>query len=313
MTLLNRKVNNIITFTPAGGTRVYLSPLINSDVITEEGTGMPPIDYITEQGPFQHGLSPKTFRLQPRMIQYRLRQQFCSSSAYASGRQALLDLLRPNRPEGAIGTLTKYLPNNKVLALDVAISEGPAFKARTLGKWDEWAIDEVIRFIAFNPVAYDPALKVYTFSRAGSGSFPYTFPIVFSVPDELSFPIEFPIEFYGYDITSTIAYLGNWEEYPTIVITGPAGPRVEIYNLTTGESLILQDIELGPSETATITLTYATKTIVRNDGTNLAHLAQGDLATFHLTPGDNIFRVVIQSPGASSSVVFQYHDRYIGY
>lgn len=66
-------------------------------VISSQGWGMPPIDYITQKTPFQHGATVKDYRLQPRIIQLLLQQSFCDREALFSGRQALLDVLRPNR------------------------------------------------------------------------------------------------------------------------------------------------------------------------------------------------------------------------
>lgn len=330
------KAENIITFTPSSGPRVYLSPLNNSDVITEEGTGMPPIDYITEQGPYQHGVTPKTFRLQPRIIQYRLRQQFCSSAEYTTGRHDLLSLLRPNRPEGITGVLTNYLPNRAIRSLDVAIAEGPAFKARSLGRWDEWAIDEIIRFIAFNPIYYDPTQYSETWVPPTITGFPYTFTFPFTVPRELEFPIEYPIEFYDFELTDVIAYAGNWAEFPTFVITGPA-QYIEIRNtvvstvvtttttdtgivsvVTTNtsrtEKLVIAGFYLGEGRAITIVLTPAAKTVTLDDGTNMQPYVtdDSDLGTFHLEPGDNNFTVIMRGSGVNSRIVMTWKNRYIG-
>lgn len=319
MGFLGRKLVNVIQYTPPGGQRVNLSPLANSDIITEEGTGMPPIEHITEQGPFEHGVTPKDYRLQPRIVSYRLRQQFCSLGAYYTGRSALLDLLRPNYDPNVItGTVTKYLPNGQVRSLDVAILDGPLFKAKAPGAWDEWAIDEVIRFIAFNPIAYGPTQQTHIVS-CETTEFTYTFPIYFSCENQLVFPITFPITFEHFDLGGIIEYDGNWPEYPQIVITGPVSDYVKIENVTTGMILELISANgfpgLAVGETITFNLTYSVKTIVDSNGNNvIGYLSDdSDLSEFSIVPGDNEIRVIMYGHGAGSQVAFNYYNRYIGY
>lgn len=319
MGFLGRKLVNVVQYTPPGGQRVYLSPLRDKDVITEEGTGMPPIDYITQQGPYQHGVTPLDFRLEPRILSYRLRQQFCSLGDYYTGRQALLELIRPNySPTQITGQITKFLANGQVRAFDVAVLDGPLFKAKGPGAWDEWAIDEVVRFIAFNPIAYSPTQQSFVVS-CGSGGFPYTFPFEFDCDDQLVFPITFPIRFSHFDISGTLTYNGDWTEFPQIVITGPAQERIRIENVTTGLVLELTAgngfTGLAPGETITFDLTYAVKTVVDQDGNNLIGQLSNDsdLVEFSLVPGENELRVLVYGAGTATQVAFNYYHRYIGF
>ena len=66
-------------------------------VMSSQGWGMPPIDWIIKTSPFQHGATVKDYRLQPRIIQLLVEQNFCSRDAYWAGRSALIDAMRPNR------------------------------------------------------------------------------------------------------------------------------------------------------------------------------------------------------------------------
>lgn len=314
---LNQRITNIIEYTPPGGQRVYLSPLDDSNILTEEGTGMPPIEYITDRGPFQHGVSYNDFFLQPRIVQYRLRQDFCSARAYQDGRDALLYLLRPGRsPTVPTGKLTKYLPNGGIRTLDVCILEGPAFRAKTPNKWDEWGIDEILRFIAFDPIYYDPNRKVAVVVScvADVDNFPYTFPFYFAQSCQLTFPASFPIIFNGWDRTIDINYTGSWQEYPTIEIRGPAGPFIRITNETTGQVLTLTDLMIGDGEVVTITLAYGSQLVTGPNGENLlSHVAaSSSLADFALQPGVNTMRVVLRSGGGDATVTFRYYHRFIG-
>src|SRR3990167_9916197 len=102
---------------------------------------MPQIEYITQRGPYQHGVTVQDYFLQPRVIQMLIRQQYCSRIKLWAGRSNILNHLRPNRQSPGqlnTGKLRKYLPDGSIRDLDVLIQEGPRFEARNL-KWDEWA------------------------------------------------------------------------------------------------------------------------------------------------------------------------------
>lgn len=296
-------------FITQDGTTYLLGSSLQKNVLTDEGTGMPPIDYITQRGPFQHGETVHDYFLRPRVLQYRIHQRFCSRSDYWAGREALLDILRPNR--GVSGTLRKVLSTGSVRDLTVAIQQGPGFAPRKLNEWAEWSIDEVLRFIAFNPVYYEPTVRTQTWTAPVCGSFPYTFPINLVCP--FIFPITFPIMFlqFGGDPV-IIDYQGSWEEYPTFTVAGPASV-IRIINQTTGEDLVVT-YGLLAGEVLTIDLTYSAKTITLQDGTNLLPYlsTDSDLGTFHLQPGDNLLSVNILGAGAVTQTVMTYRNRYIG-
>ena len=140
-------------------------------VFSWEGEGMPPIDYITQRGPFQHGETVLNFFLRPRILQAIIRHSYCSRSAYWDGRADLLDVLRPNRQTpGNItpGRLRKRLANGDIRDLDVFILEGPGFAARPGSSWDEWSYSETIRFIAYNPVWFHPTEQTQTLTIISS-------------------------------------------------------------------------------------------------------------------------------------------------
>lgn len=268
-------------------------------VLSDEGSGLPPIEYITQRGPFQHGESITDYFLRPRVVQYLLRQNFCNRQAAYDGRTALLSAIRPNRAGGPTGTLRHVLPNGSARDLTVAPLEGPKFEPRQLDRYDEWSIQEVLRFIAHNPVYYNPVQQSSVFG-------PQT--------GQLTFPITFPITFGGFNITNVVNYLGNWEEYPTFIITGPAGPYIEINNLTTGEKIALSGYSLVAGDAITIALAYGSQTIVDGAGTNLLQYltSDSDLISFHLEPGNNSIQTIINSAGAVTIVTMRYYERFIG-
>lgn len=284
-------------------------------VMSDEGSGLPPIEYITERAPYQHGESVKDYFLQPRVVQFLIRQNYCSRQAAWDGRNALLDAIRPNREGGPTGTLRKILPNGTKRDLTCAPLEGPRFEPRKLDAWDEWSIQEVLRFIAFDPTYFNPTLRSETFGPCGSSTgFPYTFPFPFGTNEcQLIFPITFPITFEPFDIPDILTNAGTWATFPTITVVGPSN-NIRIYNETTGEQLELIGYVSPAGDTVTFDLTYGVKTITNTAGDNLlAYLSSdSDLSTFNLVPGENNIRINIGSYSTATYATISWYDRYIG-
>ena len=306
----------------AGGFIAYISPdgreyplhtphQIGRWVVSFSGFGTPPIDYITQRGPFQHGVTVKDFFLQPRVIQLLIRQAFCDRVAWWAGRAALLNEIRPNRQAtatGAVpGTLRIVETDGTTRDLSVFITEGPRFEPRVSGEWDEWAFMEALRFIAHDPVAFDPTQVTASFTIALAAS--------------LVFPITFPITFGTgvVDDTLAITYPGTWLTFPVITIVGPIDlPRID--NNTTGEKIEFT-IDIAAGRTITIDLTEGNKTVVDDLGTNLigAITSDSDLGTFHIAPdpeapgGVNTLRLRGDNPTGATSVSLAYFERYFGF
>ncbi len=280
-------------------------------VISFTGFGAPPIDYITQRGPFQHGVTVKNFFLRPRTIQLLIRQAFCDRTAWWAGRAALLNEIRPNRQATATasvpGTLRIVETDGTIRDLSVFIAEGPGFEPRVSGEWDEWAFMEALRFTAHDPVAFDPTQVTATFTITLGAS--------------LVFPITFPITFGSgaLDDTLVVTYLGTWLSFPVITIVGPIEqPRID--NVTTGEKIEFS-IDIAPGRTITINLTEGNKTVVDDLGTNLigAVTPDSNLATFHIAPdpeaagGLNTMRLRGTNPTGATAVSLAYFDRYFGF
>jgi hypothetical protein len=273
------------------------------------GLGMPPIRYVTQRGPFQHGETLLDYFLEPRLIQVRHRRVSHNRNDFWTHRNDILNHLRPNRQSInslASGQLRKTFPDGRVRDIDVLVEQGPTFDRGGAG-WDEWATDDIIRFIAHNPTFYDPTQVSTSFD--------------FSTFEELVFPIDFPIAFFAtsFDETDTLVYSGSWLSYPEIIMTGPMNNPI-ITNTTTGEKIEL-DYNISSGEIVTVTTNYGNKTVTNGDGDNLIGTltTDSDLATFHIAPdpeapdGNNVFRA--QGSGADSSVtnmVVKYYTRYIG-
>lgn len=287
-------------FITPDNTSFLLGPSVDYQVMTWENTGLPPIDFVTQRGPYQHGVSLRDQFLLPRVVQYRIRRQYCGRDDYWSGRNNLLDMFRPNRVVGTAdprGTLRKVRSDGTKRDLKVMVQEGPRFEAPSLDRWQQWTIDEIIRFIAHDPVFYDPTQLSVVFGTGGALTFPITFPIVFA----------------GFGFTTTLSYIGTWLEYPSFVITGPLS-AFTVTNTTTGEDITVTYV-LAVGESISIDLTYGNKRITKNDGTNLiGYVSAGsDIATFHLQPGSNTIEVTATGSGAATAVSMTYYNRYIGY
>jgi len=282
------------------------------------GEGMPPIRWITDSGPFQDGDTVRDYRLRPRVLQYQMRWgPSCSRQEYWENRRLMLEMVRPNRSTtgerfGQV-RLVKTLPigtdGPQKLYLNAVVESGPAFKPRDVARWDEWALNETIRFIANDPI--------WTADEGKSES------AIFEQAYELVFPITFDADniiFSGDNLEEDLncITLGTYTVYPTIILTGPmTNPTIE--NLTTGESISLAYV-LPAGRVITIDLAYGQKTVIDDLGTNLIGTVTPDseLADFHLAPnpeatgGLNIVKVSANGLETDSEFEITWHDKFIG-
>lgn len=267
-------------------------------VLSDDGWGMPPIEYVTQRGPFQHGESVRAVFLRPRTIQVIIRQQGCSRSEYWSLRNNLLDMLRPARAGTTPGTLRKIMAGGEIRDFDAYASQGPAFPGRQPGVWDEWSIQDTIRFTCFNPIATKPTLYSLAFVSASSSVF--------------TFPVTFPVTFGAFGGAGAAVSNGTWETYPVLILNGPlTSPTIQ--NLTTDEKFQL-NTTVSAGQVVTVDFAYGKKSVTRNDGTNLMGFvsSDSDLGTFHLDPGSNQFQAVASGATVASSMVLEWYDKYVG-
>lgn len=290
-------------FITASGRTYVLSNPPARFVMSEEGTGMPPIDYVTQRGPYQHGESLRDYFLTPRTVQYIVRHNYCSREDYWAGRGELISVLAPNNgplATLATGTLRKVMPGGTVRDLTCIIDQGPKFEPRDPSQWDELSYTETLRFIAHNPIYFDPNAHSLLFHTTDAGTFPITFPITF-LPE--------------YNIEETIVYAGTWFEYPIITVVGPM-TSFTITNVTTGASITVEGL-IDTGRTLTIDLTYGRKTVTLDDGTNFIGYVTADsnLAQFAIIPGTNDLFVTAFLIGPfepRDRVTMTYYDRYFG-
>jgi hypothetical protein len=280
-----------------------------SFLTSESGNGMADIEYRTTRGPFQDGESLVDFKLTTRLIQYASRVQTKNRSAFWTKRARMLDTIRPNRQNiNSLqhGKLTKILSNGDKRALNVLVAAGPSFQSDNKD-WDMWGSNEVIRFVAHDPLWFDPDVVSVSFSAA--------------IPSNLVFPITFPITFGAslLDDVENVVYAGTWKTFPIIEITGPLGNLI-LTNNATGEIIeLLYNIPAG--RVVTINLAYGLKSVVDDLGVSLEGTVtpESDKATWHLATEpeavDGINEIRVQGasivPG-TTAVVLRYYTRYIG-
>lgn len=284
-----------------------------------EGEGMPPIEYITQQGPNQHGETVIDFRLNTRVVQLIHRSNGNDRLDYWDNRALLIDILRPNRnPPGVfnVGKLERKLPNGDRRRLDCFIQQGPVFTPRSPSQWDEYGFTESLRFIAHDPTFYDPVQQCYQWTLG--------------FQDELIFPFTFRKGTDGngllfatdvIDSDISISYQGTWRAYPTIEITGPLStPTIEHVEL--GSRIKLNYI-VSSGEVVTITTAHGNKTVQNDSGVNLIGTVDedtvADLTEFYIAPnpevpgGTNTINVTgASAESGTTAVELAFYTRFIG-
>lgn len=300
--------------------KVYkLNSMYDKWLMSFTGLGMPPIQYITQRGPQQHGSQLLDFRLQERFIQYIHRRKGCNASDYWDNRSDIINWIRPNRQAVncfSSGRLRVVMPNNKTRDIMAIIQDGPAFAAKDPSIWDAWSFTEALRFKCHDPTWFNPARSSVTWTVTTiSGLLFYDV----GLEDHLIFPDN---AIFSSDILSgteiSVPYTGTWFGYPTIVITGPIiAPTIT--NTLLGIKISL-NYEVSVGEVITITTDYGNKTITNQLGTSLIGTKTTDSdMNFYLAPdptapgGINTFTAT--GSGASellTSIVMYYNTRDIG-
>jgi hypothetical protein len=272
------------------------------------GLGMPPIEWQTTRGPYQHGETAQGYRLRPRTIDLVAHWTGCGRQEYWDLRSAILDIFRPNRSATSLpGYLRKVQPDGSIRDIETYVLEGPVFGQTDPSTWQEWGYQDVVRLIAYNPVLFDPAGSGYNFA---------------DIEPELVFPID-PFIIWGpidaIVVDYNLTYGGTWREWPTIELVGPLEAPL-VRNETLGLQIQYYASITG-GRTVTIDLTPGRKTVIDDLGNNLlAYISEdSDLAEFRLechpiAPG-GVNQIHVEAGGVIdgvSEINLSWYNRYIG-
>jgi hypothetical protein len=263
-----------------------------------EGFGMPPLHYLTERGPFQHGESVVDVRLDPRIVNLVI-PLLATWDTHFDRRESLLAILSPS----STPIILRFTSNTGIVRqMDCWVLRGPLFSTE-----DQIAGGPSIRagmsLIAYDPTWYDPVAVSVRF-QLGGGSDTFTVPM--SVPHGVGASTIDSIEVMQND--------GTWITYPMIRVTGPiTNPVIE--NETTGEILDFTGFTISAGEYYDIDLRYGYKTVLENGSVNkVSELTDdSDLATFHLEKRQaNSIRVTGSAITGETVIDFLFFEKYVG-
>lgn len=278
-------------------------------VYAATGEGIARSRIYTQQAPRQDGSTPINYSLEPRTITMTMRRNADNIYDHYDVRSELIDIFRLNR-QTVIGgfapsILKKKLPDGTLRNINVYLETGLLYEPKTENEWLGHSIVEVVRFICYDPIYYNPDARQED--------------LVFEAITGLLFPLAAPISFGGSGVqTDTISYNGDHKSYPVINITGPVR-NPTIINLTTGKRIELNLI-IAAGNTVTITITNISMTIVDAGGTSyIGSLTDNSDTDFAIVPaplavsGVNSLSLSGSSTNANTSFVLTYLERYQGF
>lgn len=268
----------------------------------ESGLGMAPVLRERQQGPQQHGVSNRGFRLGARMFTLIFGMRGATLAELSDKRAQLVALLAPsNTPV----TCRWELDNGAVRQCDAYYASDLAYPSQDrLGLYQRVGVG----FEALEPTFYDPTGVSISFGIAASGG-------SFAVP--LAIPWAIGNSAIGQ--TTSVTYPGSWRVSPLVTIVGPiTNPVVE--NLTTGEKLDFTGTTIAAGDSYVIDTRYSVATVTDAGGVDrTANLSDDShLTTFHLASasdapgGINDLVVTGTAATASTQVYVQFYPRYLG-
>lgn len=299
------------TLTNFRGDTLDLSDTDTLFVSQYDGFGMPPVQRVTQEGPYQHGATQLNARLQARVITLQVARRIASTNSPWSSRNALLDMLADPDHDLYFDVDTPY----RSWFLDHAYRINVRYlDSLTMGRsaqhdgFDRY----VVQLIADDPTWYNPEPEIITMSVTTGGT-------------GMEVPLIVPMTLGGtvVDVSDSFVYPGSWLSYPIVRITGPI--ENPVLTVATGvgaetEKLDFTGTTIGGGTYYEIDCRYGYKTVTDNAGANqiAALTADSDLATFAIRPdpylndGINTFHLTGTSATAATECTITYYNRYIG-
>ena len=273
-------------------------------VYQHDGLGMPPVQRITQEGPFQHGATQLNARLQPRVVTLGLANLESDTLTWAA-RDALFAML--NDIDNAL-YLDATRPDGTTRRLDVRYLDSLTMpRAAQHDGFDRY----VLQFIAHDPVWYEQAAEVVTLDIAAGG-------------EGLELPMEIPFGLGGsvVDSSTWFTYAGNWVSYPIIKLTGPIEDALLYTWVRDGDPYIklsFDGVTIAAGDYYEIDCRYGYKTVKDSAGTNkIGDLtSDSDLAEFGIYPYPqcSVAAFVLTGIGATAATTcaLTYYNRYVGF
>jgi len=285
-----------------GATSYYLNDGTEFLLIRHEGLGMAPVRRLTEQGPYQHGVTDRGFRILPRQVLLGIVALAASPEEIYDRHEKLLEALAPSNDP--IIVIFGY-PGGRRREMDAHFLSGLRFPTFNRLGYSEEVVMEL-----FCPEgtlrAVDPSVETAGLGAVGSG---YAVPV----------PVPILVGASALDQTLSITSTGMFLVYPVIKIEGSIGD-LKIENLMTDEKLDFAGLDIGDGHWYEIDLAYGTKTVVDDVGDNkIADLTDdSDLATWHLgaapevAGGVNDIQVTGTGINDNTRITLTYYCRYVG-
>jgi hypothetical protein len=272
-------------------------------LLSYEGLGAPPIQFITRRGYKMNGQVLIDTLLNSRSLDIQFwHSPACDRQDYWDVRAELHNIFRPNR--GGPLTLTLFEPGGNQRAIQAWVDPGFSFPMDD----NNWSVNETLSLTAFDPIWYDPDATSTDYDMTGQ------------VNTDLVFPITFPIIFGTSGLifsTGSITYPGTWKTYPVFTLTGPY-TSATISNLQTNAVLTMV-VPISAGETRIIDLTPGSQRIEDANGVSRFNELGEDsnLVELNIRPdpevagGIQTIRVImLNGTMGQSGAHIQYFNRY---
>lgn len=264
--------------------------------------GLAPLHRITQRGPFQDGDSDIDFRLDPRVISLPIVVPCSTIEEHLDRRNLILQVFKPGNDTAIfrLNWTSGIVTNERSIEVKVVGGLTMDYDSKDLN------VRAVVQLRAADPTWYDTFSDSEVISANLFGT-PTPYPKTYPVPYGSS----------GLNKTTVINYVGSWVSYPIIQCIGPAT------NLTIvdGFGHVINFIDPIPaSNTWTIDLRYAAKTVIDQNGVNKFSSLDinSNLVNWALYPdpampnGTNNIEVSATGGNSDTLVTLTYYARFIG-